>query len=182
MRSGGNNGEANDGNFMRNSFMKKATHEPCCSQAFTETTSCNPTADVRGPSFSGKRTYAHVNENIISNGNALEKAPPSESFLKECHECFREPKLQTSLPTLGLHVDDKGAEPELDDAKAVEAEDAAERQVGARYHANSGESRGSTPGSSSSKGENESNLMVDLDIRWEDLQLGEEIGQGEADN
>nr|POE67432.1 serine/threonine-protein kinase edr1 [Quercus suber]POE97324.1 serine/threonine-protein kinase edr1 [Quercus suber] len=33
-------------------------------------------------------------------------------------------------------------------------------------------------GSSSSKGDNESNSIVDCEIRWEDLHLGEEIGQG----
>ncbi|KAJ8449300.1 hypothetical protein Cgig2_002432 [Carnegiea gigantea] len=178
IKSSGNNGEASDGNFMQNSFMQKAKHEPCCSQGSTETTSHNPAANVRGSSFPGKRTYAHVNENITSNGNALEKASSSESFSKECHECFKEPKLQTSLPTLGLQVSDKGTESELENPKAGEVEDAAERQGGARNHAGSGESHGSSPGSSSSKGEYDLNSMVDPDIRWEDLQLAEEIGQG----
>lgn len=130
IKSSGNNGEASDGNFMRNTFVQKAKREPCRSQGSTETTSHNLAANVRGSSFPG------------------------------------------------LQVDDKGTESELENPKAGEVEDAAERQVGARNHAGSGESRGSSPGSSSSKGDNDSNSMVDPDIRWEDLQLGEEIGQG----
>ncbi|KAK7814336.1 putative serine/threonine-protein kinase sis8 [Quercus suber] len=52
-----------------------------------------------------------------------------------------------------------------------------QRQPGDKHFPNSGESIGSN-GSSSSKGDNESNSIVDCEIRWEDLHLGEEIGQG----
>lgn len=80
-------------------------------------------------------------------------------------------------PYPGFHGDDKDAEPELENPKARELDNAGERQVGARNSC-SGESAASSNNSPSSKGEKESNSMVDSDIRWEDLQLGEEIGQG----
>lgn len=43
---------------------------------------------------------------------------------------------------------------------------------------NSYESTCSSNGILSSKGGNDSNLIVDCEIHWEDIQLGEEIGQG----
>nr|POF07231.1 serine/threonine-protein kinase edr1 [Quercus suber] len=52
-----------------------------------------------------------------------------------------------------------------------------QRQLSDKHFPNSRESIGSN-GSSSSKGDNESNSIVDCEIRWEDLHLREEIGQG----
>ncbi|KAK6136019.1 hypothetical protein DH2020_030229 [Rehmannia glutinosa] len=58
------------------------------------------------------------------------------------------------------------------------SEDASPRQSDSPKVPTSGESFGSGPQSSSSKGENDSHIVVDSEIRWEDLQLREEIGQG----
>ncbi|KAK6158145.1 hypothetical protein DH2020_005459 [Rehmannia glutinosa] len=62
--------------------------------------------------------------------------------------------------------------------KSVDSEDASPRQSDSPKVPTSGESFGSGPRSSSSKGENDSHIVVDSEIRWEDLQLREEIGQG----
>lgn len=81
------------------------------------------------------------------------------------------------FPALGLHMNDKDADPDLEKPKLAEVDCAADRQAGAKSLTSSGDISGS-PGSSSSKGDSESSSMVDSDIQWEDLQLGEEIGQG----
>ncbi|XP_074264835.1 uncharacterized protein LOC141587289 isoform X2 [Silene latifolia] len=73
-------------------------------------------------------------------------------------------------PFQGLRVDDE-LEADLEKHKAREIEDATERQVGVKTIPSSLESQ-----ASSSSGE--LNAMADSDIRWEDLHLGEEIGQG----
>ncbi|KNA06762.1 hypothetical protein SOVF_177990 isoform B [Spinacia oleracea] len=80
------------------------------------------------------------------------------------------------LPALGLHVNDKVAD--LEKLKAAEVEDAAERQVGEKASSCSGDNLSGIPGNSSSKGASESSSMVDSDILWEELLLGEEVGQG----
>ncbi|KNA06761.1 hypothetical protein SOVF_177990 isoform A [Spinacia oleracea] len=76
----------------------------------------------------------------------------------------------------GLHVNDKVAD--LEKLKAAEVEDAAERQVGEKASSCSGDNLSGIPGNSSSKGASESSSMVDSDILWEELLLGEEVGQG----
>lgn len=80
------------------------------------------------------------------------------------------------MPALGLHVNDKVAD--LEKLKAAEVEDAAERQVGEKASSCSGDNLSGIPGNSSSKGASESSSMVDSDILWEELLLGEEVGQG----
>ncbi|KAH9605275.1 hypothetical protein KSS87_005554 [Heliosperma pusillum] len=73
-------------------------------------------------------------------------------------------------PFQGLRVDAE-LEANLEKHKAREIEDATEQQVGVKNISSSLESQ-----ASSSSGE--INSMADSDIRWEDLHLGEEIGQG----
>lgn len=153
---------------MQDGQGKKDSDEPCFTRGLKET-SDNSTAEFRHFPFPGKS--AHMNENRKSND--LEKAPSLDVF----RECSKEPRKQTSLPPLGLYVSNKDADPELEKSKAAETEDATERLVGAKSHTSSGENSWS-PGSSSSKAESESSSVVDSDIRWEDLKLGEEVGQG----
>lgn len=97
-----------------------------------------------------------------------------------CCECSNEPKLPTSLPTLGLHVNED-ADLELEKYGAAEIEGVVEQQAGPKSLSKSGDNLSGSYGSSSSKGDSESSSMVDCDIRWEDLKLGEEIVQGNHD-
>ncbi|KAK7831066.1 putative serine/threonine-protein kinase sis8 [Quercus suber] len=89
----------------------------------------------------------------------------------------REQNLETPLPRLGHQFNVKQLEPEVSKLKALEIEHEMQRQLSDKHFPNSRESIGSN-GSSSSKGDNESNSIVDCEIRWEDLHLREEIGQG----
>ncbi|XP_027084233.2 uncharacterized protein [Coffea arabica] len=60
----------------------------------------------------------------------------------------------------------------------MEIEDTLQPQPDVQRFPNSREDSGSSIGSPSSKGDDESNLIVHCEIHWEDLQLREQIGQG----
>ena len=96
---------------------------------------------------------------------------------RECCECFDLSRPGDPLPRLGRQFNVKQLEPEVSNLKALEIEHEMQRQPGDKHLTNSGGSIGSN-GSSSSKGDNESNSIVDCEICWEDLHFGEEIGQG----
>ncbi|XAR70336.1 Non-specific serine/threonine protein kinase [Bertholletia excelsa] len=68
----------------------------------------------------------------------------------------------------------KELEPNLQNLKGLEVENAVQQQPDPQQFPSSHNSHGR----SSSKGDNESNLVGDYEIRWEDLHLREEIGQG----
>lgn len=126
---------------------------------------------------------------IKSGGNNGETSNGHNSVMQKanCESCCQRssPEATSNVPTVdvqgsslpGLHINGKSIEPELENPKAGEVEGAAEVQVGVRNFLGSGDSHASH-GSSSSKGENESISMVDSDIRWEDIKVGEEVGQG----
>ncbi|GMH26603.1 hypothetical protein Nepgr_028446 [Nepenthes gracilis] len=127
--------------------------------------------------FTVKRTDSNAGRYGIH--SALEKVSCSQDLSREFHECCRDPKVVNTLPTLGLQYDEKDTEAVWEDSEAAETEDANGQQPGVCRSRSSGESIVSNNhGSSSSKGDSESNSIVGCEIHWEDLQLGEEIGQG----
>lgn len=95
---------------------------------------------------------------------------------RECTECFRLPITGDPLPRLGCKFNAIEVEPEVSNLKALHIEDETQIQPDSK----SGESHVSH-GSSSSKGEHESNSIVDCEIHWEDLDFGDEIGQGKLE-
>lgn len=164
-KSDGNNVQTSDDGPVQNGLGQQ-----CSARNSKDITSNNYTGDVRHFPLPGKS--AHVNENRKSSD--LEKVPSLGVF----YEHLKEPILPKFLPVFGLHMNDKDANPEVEEPKAAEREDASERLVGAKTSPSSGENFSGSAGSSSSKGDSESSSMVDSDIQWEDLQLGENIGQG----
>ncbi len=100
-----------------------------------------------------------------------------ETCSRECTECFGLSRPGDPLPRLHCQSDVKELEPEVSNLKALEIEHEMQRQPDDKHFLSSGESIGSH-GSSSSKGDNESNSIVDCEIGWEDLHFGEEVGQG----
>ncbi|PON46231.1 Mitogen-activated protein kinase kinase kinase [Trema orientale] len=84
-------------------------------------------------------------------------------FLNECNECF------------WSQVKTTKTEPEESNLIDIQAEDKMQRQ--GKQFPSSGDSSGSHV-SSSSKGDYESNSVVDCEIHWEDLHMREEVGQG----
>ncbi|KAK6263048.1 hypothetical protein QUC31_008864 [Theobroma cacao] len=96
---------------------------------------------------------------------------------RECNGQFCLTRIGDS--TAGLACQGNGNELELEfpNMDASEMEDEVQKHTDGKNFSSLGESIGSQ-GSSSSKGDNESNSIVDCEIQWEDLHLGEEVGQG----
>lgn len=136
---------------------------------------CLVDTDYKGPrrrnmSLAAKGAYArgHKVRNSIEDGSGL-------ASLRECKECFRSSMPGNPLPRLDGKVETKEAEPKVANLNAVQLEDEAQKQPDGKQYPSSGASTDSV-GSSSSKGDNES--ITNCEIHWEDLHLGEEIGQG----
>ncbi|XP_024031950.1 probable serine/threonine-protein kinase DDB_G0271682 [Morus notabilis] len=117
----------------------------------------------------------------MRNEETTEQKPPSDSKKStydcleqsECYQCFGLSKTVDPLQKLGSHEDE--AEEEESNLVAVRAEDEVQRNDKQLL---SSEGSIGSHGSSSSKGDGESNSVVDCEIHWEDLHIGEEIGQG----
>ncbi|XP_062074215.1 serine/threonine-protein kinase EDR1 isoform X2 [Humulus lupulus] len=94
----------------------------------------------------------------------------------ECNECYGSSKSCNSLGKLGFQVKSLETEPEESNLTDVQVEDEAQRH--GKQFPSSGDSSNGSQRSSSSKGDPESNSVVDCEIHWEDLHIGEEIGHG----
>ncbi|TYI34687.1 hypothetical protein ES332_A03G025600v1 [Gossypium tomentosum] len=83
-------------------------------------------------------------------------------------------------PTTGLacQVNENELDLEFLNKDASEMEDESQKQTDGKGFSSLGNSTGSQESQSSKGDNNESNSMVDCEIRWEDLHLGEEVGQG----
>lgn len=128
--------------------------------------------------FVAEGTYSNVYYNgHRKSPNEFEETSLHVAALGECTECFRLPRPGDPLPRIGCQVDAKEMELQVSNLKASEIEDEMQEQKDDKRLPSSAETMGSN-GSSSSKGENELNSLVDCEIRWEDLHFGDEIGQG----
>lgn len=116
------------------------------------------------------------NSNGHNNPIDLDESSVSASS-RECTECFGLHRPNHLLPRLRYQVDANDLEPEEHNLSASEMEDAMQRQPEGKPLPSSAESTHS-PSSSSSKGDNDSNSIGGCEICWEDLHLGEGIGQG----
>ncbi|GFZ07051.1 PAS domain-containing protein tyrosine kinase family protein [Actinidia rufa] len=123
-----------------------------------------------------KRETSNVNG--YKNANDFNKGSSIEAFSRECNHYSEVNKGGYHFPRLGFHFDAKELEPDLQNPKGLEIENAVQQQSDPQPFPNLGGSRGSSHGTSSSKVANESGLVVDCEIHWEDLHLQEEIGQG----
>ncbi|KAI4327002.1 hypothetical protein L6164_019509 [Bauhinia variegata] len=93
---------------------------------------------------------------------------------RDCNECFHSPVPEEQLLRIGFQCELKRLEPE---ATSLGTEREVQKHQEGLQFPSSKESISSHE-SSSSKGKNESNSVVECEILWEDLHLGEEIGQG----
>ena len=96
---------------------------------------------------------------------------------RECNGHFWVTRIGDSTAGLACQVTENELEVEFPNMDASEMEDELQKHTDGKNFSSLGESIGSQ-GSSSSKGDNELNSMVDCEIQWEDLHLGEEVGQG----
>lgn len=102
--------------------------------------------------------------------NAIEDSSPVASS-RECDKCSKGLENSGKL----LRSSCQQVNPDVKSLRMLETEDV---QRDAHQPSNSHESPCTSNESLSSKGDNGSNLMVDCEIHWEDIQLHEEIGQG----
>ncbi|XVF10663.1 hypothetical protein REPUB_Repub07fG0201800 [Reevesia pubescens] len=95
---------------------------------------------------------------------------------RKCNGHFGLTRIGDSTAGLACQVNENELE-EFSNMDASEMEDEIQKHTDDKNFSSLGESIG-CQGSSSSRGDNESNSMVDCEIHWEDLHLGEEVGQG----
>ncbi|GMJ04393.1 hypothetical protein like AT4G23050 [Hibiscus trionum] len=116
----------------------------------------------------------------IQNHLSVEKCTSPTSVVgssRECNGKFSVTLIGESIAGLACYVNENGSELEFPNMDASEVEDELQKQTDGKSLSSLGESTGSQE-SPSSKGDNEPNYIVDCEIHWEDLHLGEEIGQG----
>ncbi|PSS11436.1 Serine/threonine-protein kinase [Actinidia chinensis var. chinensis] len=123
-----------------------------------------------------KRENSNVNG--YKNANGFDKCSSIEAFSRECNDYSEVNKVGDHFARLVFHFDAKELEPDLHNPKGLEVENSGQQQSDPQWFPNLGGSRGSSQGTSSSKVANESGLVVDCEIHWEDLHLQEEIGRG----
>ncbi|KAK6783269.1 hypothetical protein RDI58_021066 [Solanum bulbocastanum] len=114
---------------------------------------------LKGSCFTQQRTIAPENAQITSS-DVIEGpiATCSRKFDDQSNDNYRKPQIGNSkLPAI---------------------EDSSGQQLENQQSRKSGENTRSSHGSSSIKNENELSLVVHCEIRWEDISLNEEIGQG----
>ncbi|KAK6935342.1 Serine-threonine/tyrosine-protein kinase, catalytic domain [Dillenia turbinata] len=118
----------------------------------------------RSSSFAAK--YSNGNGRVTSNYHS------DRSSISECHKCFG----MSSLYSMSLNKQD--IEPDLDNMEALEIEEAVQQEKDIEHVPVSRESIASSHDSMLTRGDSEPNSILDCEIPWEDLQVGEEIGQG----
>jgi hypothetical protein len=183
----GNCGKEDDGSIQENgasdSSASNVIDNPYSSRDLKASTSHHCTNDTedngeiphtKNSSFATGRAHSNAYGHSVASEF---KNSSVEACSRECTECFGLSRPGDPLPRLHCQSDVKELEPEVSNLKALEIEHEMQRQPDNKHFLSSGESIGSH-GSSSSKGDNESNSIVDCEIGWEDLHFGEEVGQG----
>lgn len=171
-----NSGKEDDGSIQENgandSSARKVIGNPYSSREASTSYLCTTDTEDKGE-IPLNNVYGHKTRKDFEERSFA-------AYSRECTECFRLPRTGDPLPRLGYKVDATELEPQVSNLKALDIEEETQRQEDNKQFTSSGESLGSH-GSSSSKGENELNSIVDCEIQWEDLDFGDEIGQGKLE-
>ncbi|KAL4331932.1 hypothetical protein GQ457_07G009400 [Hibiscus cannabinus] len=142
----------------------------------------------RKDATSGLATNGATNKHNVSRGLkasiqnhlSVEKHISPTSVVDSSRECngkFSGTRIGESTAGLVCRVNEIGLEPDFPNMDVLEVDDELQKQTDGKNLSSLGESMGSQE-SPLSKGDNEPNSMVDCEIHWEHLHLGEEIGQG----
>ncbi|CAK9141839.1 unnamed protein product [Ilex paraguariensis] len=165
---------SNDSKVRKDSYTQRASEETSCHSGdyggHEEDNSQKETP------FAAESTYAHVNSETIATGN--EEGSSVEALARDSNQCSEVPGRKYWLSKSGFPLDAKELVSDIQSSEFLEIDNAVQRHPDAQQFPSSGGSVGSIHESSSSKDENESNLVVASEIRWEDLRLLEEVGQG----
>jgi len=171
-----NSGKEDDGSIQENSAndssARKVISNPYSSREASTSDLCTTDTKDKGE-IPLNNVYEHRAPNDFEETSFVASS-------RECTECCGLPRIGNPLPRLGCKVEAHELEPEVSNLKALDIEDERQRQEDSKQFTSSGESLGSYE-SPSSKGENELNYIGDCEIHWEDLDFGDEIGQGKLE-
>ncbi|PIM99147.1 Tyrosine kinase [Handroanthus impetiginosus] len=114
----------------------------------------------------------HMNTSVTNESSS------TGAFSGAYQGCFEVHRPADQMPGSGFQSDRRKSIANLPNITLADSEDVSPRQSGPRETQSTGGSCGNGPGSSPNKGDSDTHLVVDSEIRWEDLHLKEEIGQG----
>lgn len=167
---------ANDNSQLSNEVTNEIT-SPRDSKASTSY-QCFVDTESKGQRLHGRK-YSSATKGVRSYVRLCEVPNASEGTLlapsSECMECCGSSSCAIPLSRLSCYVNVKKVEQEVSNLDAMKVE--MQEQPDGKQVQSSRETFGSH-GSSPGKKDTETNLRVECEIKWEDLHLGEEIGQG----
>ncbi|KAG9133270.1 hypothetical protein Leryth_023522 [Lithospermum erythrorhizon] len=170
LQSGGGDDISVDKEISDQPYLSNASFARSCSSTNdAERDHSNATDDAPCAS---RKNHSHENYDIQSSG--IEN--------RVCSECAEVSSSRDQLQTSCLSDNVNSINSDAQPLKPLESEEELLEQCpepqGTQQQTNSDNSSESSQGNSSRKGENESNLIFDCEIHWEDLHMHEEIGQG----
>lgn len=137
-----------------------------------EANSCQEDSVISRPRKIAAKLFARLQIKRTS-GNAEVTKPHSPRVPKQTTFDNSTISIRSS-PFQGVLLDDEDIDATLENRQEKEVENSAGHKARGRNFQSSGESCAT----SSFRGDNESKSVVNFDIHWEDLRLGEAIGQG----
>ncbi|KAI3422756.1 Protein kinase domain-containing protein, partial [Psidium guajava] len=159
---------------------KAVTGEPNVATHLKASSTCQGTLhpDIMGKS-PGRKTPVLAEREFIE----LQRGAHAPTFgetselasSRECNECFHLPRPGNLSPKVGKQASEETAEP--GDLQAFLVKDEVQKPPDGKQFHSSGESVGSH-NTSLRKSDSELSHMIDCEICWQDLQLGQEIGKG----
>ncbi|KAF3448501.1 hypothetical protein FNV43_RR09214 [Rhamnella rubrinervis] len=181
IRGTGNSGKEDYGRTLQNGasdttpVRNEVANEPNSQSDSKKSASCDCLVDTDYKGGPRRQNLSLAAKGACSSVRELEVPNSFLASSSECKECYGSSMPRNPLPRLDSKVDTSEAEPGVANSNTVQIEDEVQRKPDDKKYPSSGASTDSI-GSSSSKGDNES--IMDCEIHWEDLHLGEEIGQG----
>ncbi|XP_060207133.1 uncharacterized protein LOC132634959 [Lycium barbarum] len=130
---------------------------------------------LKGSCFTQRRTFSPENANLSSTYVVEGPIATSSRKFVECPKAFKSPE---QLPRSCFQINDNYLKPQIGNSKLSAIENSSRQHLENQQSRKSGVSNRNSNGSSSNKYENESSLIVNCEIFWEDISLKEEIGQG----
>ncbi|KAL8150459.1 hypothetical protein V2J09_020267 [Rumex salicifolius] len=105
--------------------------------------------------------------------SVFEETPCADT---QCCECYTDPNLQLKLPISRAQQNEKDSEIQPEDMTMAGSQGEDEQLLVNELLPNSEVFHGNP--NHSGRGDQESSSLIDCEIRWEDLKLGEEVGKG----
>ncbi|XP_065858179.1 uncharacterized protein [Euphorbia lathyris] len=158
-----------------NAVSNEATNDNCRGSKPSSSYCCSVHIGCRREILH-RRNSSDAAKCVNTNANACRNLSASDVSCQsspwDCRGCAGLAKPTDPLPRFCFLDEMDELEPEAPNLEIPETEDEAQRQLDGKRELSGSQ------GSSASREDKESNTVVDCEIQWDDLQLGEEIGQG----